>query len=219
MTTAAFALEPSEQLSDSDVVRRVVDGDTALFEILMRRYNQRVYRAVRAVLGGDEDAEDVMQQAYLNAFTHLRQFEQRAQFSTWLIRIAVNEALARRRKRQRGAWDGGDELMNAMESDMPNPEEQALASQMREVMERELAALPAAYRTVIVLREVEGLSTAETAECLNVSEDVVKTRLHRARGMVRAAIERRAGETMNAIYPFGNQRCDRVVASVMARIK
>jgi len=219
MTTAAFALEPSEQLSDSDVVRRVVDGDTALFEILMRRYNQRVYRAVRAVLGGDEDAEDVMQQAYLNAFTHLRQFEQRAQFSTWLIRIAVNEALARRRKRQRGAWDGGDELMSVMESDMPNPEEQALASQMREVMERELAALPAAYRTVIVLREVEGLSTAETAECLNVSEDVVKTRLHRARGMVRAAIERRAGETMNAIYPFGNERCDRVVASVMARIK
>jgi RNA polymerase sigma-70 factor (ECF subfamily) len=218
MTTAAHALETSEPLSDIEVVRRILGGDTALFEILMRRYNQRVYRAVRAILGSDEDAEDVMQQAYLNAYTHLGQFEERAQFSTWLIRIAVNEALGRRRKRQRTAWDGGEELMVELESNVPNPEQQALTSQMREVMERELAALPAAYRTVLVLREVEGLSTAETAECLSVSEDVVKQRLHRARGMVRAALERRAGETLSAVYPFGNARCDRVVAAVMARI-
>jgi RNA polymerase sigma-70 factor (ECF subfamily) len=219
MMTNALALETSQQLSDSEVVRRVVDGDTALFEILMRRYNQRVYRAVRAILGSDEDAEDTMQQAYLNAFTHLRQFEERAQFSTWLIRIAVNEAIARRRKQQRHPWDGDEELMMAIESDEPNPEQQALASQMRDVVERELAALPANYRSVLVLREVEGLSTAETAECLSVSEDVVKTRLHRARGMVRAALERRAGETMGGIYRFGNERCDRVVAAVMARIQ
>jgi|SRR5215212_7609938 len=218
MTNVAPALDTIEQLSDSEVVRRVLGGDSALFEILMRRYNQRVYRAVRAILGSDEDAEDAMQQAYLNAFTHLKQFEERAQFSTWLIRIAVNEAIGRRRKKQRGAWDGGEELMMAIESDVPNPEQQALASQMRAVVETELAALPAAYRTVLVLREVEGLSTAETAECLSVSEDVVKTRLHRARGMVRAALERRTGSTMQAIYPFGNARCDRVVAAVMARI-
>jgi len=212
----AFAFETSDRLSDSVVVRRILDGDNALFEILMRRYNQRVYRAVRAILGSDDDAEDVMQQAYLNAYAHLRQFEERAQFSTWLIRIAVNEAIARRKKQRR--WDGGEELMTAIESDAPDPEQQAFTSQMREVLERELAALPAAYCTVLVLRDVEGLSTAETAECLNVSEDVVKTRLHRARGMVRAALERRAGETMSAIYPFGNARCDRVVAAVMARI-
>src|SRR6185436_20145451 len=123
------------------------------------------------------------------------------------------------RKRQRTAWDGGEELMVELESNVPNPEQQASTSQMREVMERELAALPAAYRTVLVLREVEGLSTAETAECLSVSEDVVKQRLHRARGMVRAALERRAGETMGGIYRFGNERCDRVVAAVMARIQ
>jgi RNA polymerase sigma-70 factor (ECF subfamily) len=215
----AFALDTSDQLSDVDVVRRVLDGDTALFEILMRRYNQRVYRAVRAILGSDDDAEDVMQQAYLNAYAHLGQFEERAQFSTWLVRIAVNEALARRKKRQHGAWDGGDELMLAMESDGPDPEQQAFASQMRNVMESELAALPAAYRTVLVLRDVEGMSTAEAAECLDVSQDVVKTRLHRARSMVRTAIERRAGATLPALYPFGNARCDRVVAAVMARIK
>lgn len=217
MTTAAAPLL-SEQLGDAEIVARVVGGDTALFEILMRRYNQRVYRTVRAILGSDEDSEDVMQQAYLNAFLHLRQFEQRAQFSTWLIRIAANEALARRRKRQRTAWDGGDEVMEAMESNVPDPEQQALASQMREVMEAELAALPAMYRTVLVLREVEGLSTSEAAECLGVSEDVIKQRLHRARGMVRASLERRAGAGMGEIYPFGNARCDRVVAAVMARI-
>jgi RNA polymerase sigma-70 factor (ECF subfamily) len=216
--TSALALETSQQLSDTEVVRRILGGDTALFEILMRRYNQRVYRAVRAVLGSDDDCEDTMQQAYLNAFTHLRQFEERAQFSTWLIRIAVNEAIARRRKQQRHPWDGDEELMMAIESEAPDPEQQALASQMREVMERELAALPSAYRSVLVLREVEGLSTAETAECLNVSEDVVKTRLHRARGMVRAALERRAGETMGGIYRFGNERCDRVVANVMEKV-
>ena len=218
---SSISLDPRnrEQLTDVDVVRRVLAGETALFEILMRRYNQRVYRAVRAILGTDDDAEDVMQQAYLNAYTHLGQFEERAQFSTWLTRIAVNEALGRRRKRQRTAWDGGEELMVELESNVPNPEQQASTSQMREVMERELAALPAAYRTVLVLREVEGLSTAETAECMSVSEDVVKQRLHRARGMVRAALERRAGETLGAVYPFGNARCDRVVAAVMARIR
>jgi RNA polymerase sigma-70 factor (ECF subfamily) len=217
MTIAAPLLAGNE-IPDSEVVARVVAGDTALFEILMRRYNQRVYRAVRAILGSDEDTEDVMQQAYLNAFTHLRQFEERARFSTWLIRIAVNEALARRRKQQRTPWDGGDELMIAIESDVPDPEQQALTSQMREVMQSELAALPAAYRTVLVLRDVEGLSTAEAADCLSVSEDVVKTRLHRARTMVRNAITRRAGATLEEIYPFGNARCDRVVAAVMARI-
>ena len=203
----------SEQLSDADVVRRVLDGDTALFEILVRRYNQRVYRAVRSVLRTDDEVEDAMQQAYLNAFAHLGQFAERAQFSTWLIRIAVNEALARLRKRGRAEWEIED---MELQSNAPDPEQQAQASQMRDVMEMELAALPPTYRTVLVLRDVEGLSTAEAAEALSVSEDVVKTRLHRARAMVRDGIARRAGETLQAVYPFGSTRCDRVTERVMA---
>ena len=207
----------NEQLSDGDIVRRVLDGDTALFEILMRRYNQRVYRAVRAVLRSDDDTDDVMQQAYLNAFANLRQFAERASFSTWLIRIAVNEALARTKKRNR--WQGGDELaFENVESIERNPEQQALTSQMREVVEAELAALPAIYRTILVLRDVEGLSTAETAECLDVSEDVVKTRVHRARAMLREGLVKRAGVTIESIYEFGNARCDAVVATVMRQI-
>lgn len=210
-----------DQLSDADIVRRVVDGDTALFEILMRRHNQRVYRAVRAVLKTDEEVEDVMQQAYLNAYSHLGQFANRAQFSTWLIRIAVNEAVARLRKRQNTSWSwgGGDEMaVLRVEATTPNPEQQASAAQMHEVVEAELSALPATYRTVLVLRDVEGLSTAEAASCLNVSEDAVKTRLSRARAMLRDGLARRAGVTLESVYSFGNARCDRVVEAVMGQL-
>lgn len=215
--TAALLLA-SEPISDAEVVRRVLDGDTAVFEILMRRYNQRVYRAVRAVLRDDAEVEDVMQQAYLNAYSHLGQFAERAQFSTWLIRIAVNEALARVRKRGRLELDGGEDVIAFAASDTPDPEQQALTAQMRAVVEAQVEALPMVYRTVLVLRDVEGLSTAEAASCLGVSEDVVKTRLHRARAMVRDGLTRRAGVTVESIYEFGNSRCDRVVAAVMARL-
>jgi RNA polymerase sigma-70 factor (ECF subfamily) len=212
MTAAVF----DAVLSDEEVVRRVRDGETALFEILMRRYNQRVYRAVRAILRNDSDAEDVMQQAYLNAFAHLGQFAGNAKFSTWLTRIAVNEALARIRRHHPAA--ATEETMDEIESHEPDPERQASASQIREVLESEIAALPDHYRSVLVLREVEGLSTGETAECLSVSEDVVKQRLHRARTLLRDNLYARAGVTFEHVYSFGNARCDRVVAFVMATI-
>jgi RNA polymerase sigma-70 factor (ECF subfamily) len=219
--TIPIAATAGDQLTDSEVVRRVVEGDTALFEILMRRHNQRIYRAVRAVLRTDDEVEDVMQQAYLNAYAHLAQFGDRASFSTWLIRIAVNEALARLRKRQSGSWSwtGGDEMaLVRVEAKGPNPEEQASNREMRDVVEAELSELPAMYRTVLVLRDVEGLSTAEAATCLDVSEDAIKTRLSRARAMLRDAITSRAGLTLGSVYPFGSSRCDRVVAAVMDQI-
>jgi RNA polymerase sigma-70 factor (ECF subfamily) len=220
MAIPAFAAD-GEPLSDAEVVRRVLDGDTALFEILLRRHNQTVYRAVRAILGSDEEIEDVMQQAYLNAYAHLGQFADRSRFSTWLIRIAVNEALARLKKRKGTpwSWDGGDEMaVLRVETSIPDPEQQASAAELRGVIEAELSAMPAIYRTVLVLRDVEGLSTAEAAGCLDVSEDVVKTRLSRARSLLRDALARRTGDTLTAIYPFGSSRCDRVVAAVMARL-
>jgi RNA polymerase sigma-70 factor (ECF subfamily) len=223
MTTAPSTATPlGEQLSDEEVVARIVSGDRALFEILMRRHNQRIYRAVRAVLPfvhGDEDAEDVMQEAYLSAFQHLHQFEGRAKFSTWLTRIAVNSALARR-ARQRGSSmnDGDDDSLQALESIAPDPEQEALATELREVMEREVAALPDSFRSTFVLREVEGLSTTETAEVLGISEDLVKTRLHRARTTLRDRLYRRAGVTLDSLFSFGTTRCDRVVAAVMAQL-
>ena len=213
VTVTAIAAQP---LTDGELVARIVDGDAALFEILMRRHNQRIYRAVRAVLRADDDVEDVMQQAYLNAYTHLRQFAGGAQFSTWLTRIAVNEALSRRRRNALFV-QGEDEMILADET-TPDPEQQASAAELREVMEREVAALPDAFRTVVVLRDVEGASTSETASILGISEDLVKTRLHRARALLRDRLYRRAGVTLQSIFPFGNARCDRVVAAVMARI-
>ena len=208
-----------EHITDEELVRRIVDGDAALFEILMRRHNQRIYRAVRAVLRADDDAEDVMQQAYLNAYQHLRQFAGDAQFSTWLTRIAVNEALGRRRKRTRALDQGTEDVdISLVESNTPDPEQQASHSELRDVMEREVAALPDAFRIVVVMRDVEGMSTSETAACLGISEDLVKQRLHRARAMLRENLYQRAGVTLASLFAFGNARCDRVVAAVMARI-
>jgi len=202
-------------LTDEDVVARVRGGETALFEILMRRYNQRVYRAVRAIVRNDAECEDILQQAWLNAYAHLRQFAGDAKFSTWLTRIAINEALARLRK-HRG--ETLEESMNEIESAEPDPERQASVAQIRDVLEDGIASLPDNYRSVIVLREVEGLSTGETAACLSVTEDVVKQRLHRARKMLRDNLYARAGVTFEHVFEFGNARCDRVVANVMQRI-
>jgi RNA polymerase sigma-70 factor (ECF subfamily) len=220
MTTAqATTALISDQITDEEVVRRVVAGDAALFEILMRRHNQRIYRTVRAVLRSDNGVEDVMQQAYLNAYAHLHQFMGSAQFSTWLTRIAVNEALARRRKRGSAFDQGGDAVtLNLVDMKTRDPEQQAVASELRDVMETEVAALPDSLRLAFMMRDVEGLSTAETAASLDISEDLVKTRLHRARTMLRDHLYRRAGVTVDSIFAFGNERCDRVVAAVMTRI-
>lgn len=208
-----------EQISDEEVVRCVIAGNVTLFEVLMRRHNQRIARAVRAILGRDDEVEDVMQQAYLNAYEHLHQFAGDARFITWLTRIAVNEALARRRKRGRFFNDGDDEMtMESLESTVPDPEQQAAGSELREAMEREVEALPDAFRVVVVMRDVEGMSTGETAASLGISEDLVKTRLHRARTMLRDNLYRRVGVTLESVFTFGNARCDRVVGAVMARI-
>lgn len=209
------ARDSDELMTDEEIVRRIVEGETSLFEIVMRRYNQRVYRAVRAILRDDSEAEDAMQQAYLNAFTHLAQFAGDAKFSTWLTRIAINEALARLRRRRP---EIPEESMNEIESTAPDPEQQASAAQIRDVLENEIAALPDSYRSVIILREVEGLSTGEAAECLSVSEDVVKQRLHRARTMLRDNLYARAGVTFEHALTFGNARCDRVVANVLLKL-
>jgi RNA polymerase sigma-70 factor (ECF subfamily) len=207
--------------SDEDIIRQVLEGHTALFELLMRRYNERVYRAARSIVRDEQEAEDVMQQAYVNAFTHLRQFNGTARFSTWLTRIAINESLARVRRRGRyETFD--DELSNVepfMSRNVPeNPERQAFAGELRGLLEWAIDTLPDGMREVFVLREVEGLSTSEVAESLGVSDDVVKTRLSRARAILRRVLLERTGATAPEAFRFYRPRCDRVVAQVLARI-
>ena len=214
-------LERWQALSDEQIVAQVVGGHTALFEVLMRRHNERIYRAARAIVRDDREAEDVMQQAYVNAYAHLRQFDHRAKFSTWLTRIAINEALARVRRQRRyepfddQATDAGETMMSRQQVD---PEHQAIARELGMLLERAVDALPDGNREVFMLREIEGLSTAETAESLGVSEDVVKTRLSRARAALRSDLFQRAGLAAANAFRFERPRCDRVVAAVMERI-
>ena len=225
-TLASSVVLPLAGLPDTEIVRRVRAGDSALFEILMRRHNQRVYRVVRAVVKDEADVEDVMQQAYVNAFTHLHQFEERSRFSTWLIRIALNEAFGRRRKVRlsesmtRIRSDDGEcgEFMDTFPSPEADPERQAYAQELHRVLEAAVDALPETYRTVFMLRDIEGLSTTETGEGLGLGEEAVKTRLHRARAMIRRAVTVRIGAVAAGAFQFNAPRCDRVVAVVLARI-
>ena len=211
-------------IPDDEVVRRVRAGETGLFEVVMRRYNQRLYRVARAILRDDAEAEDVTQQAYVNAYRHLDQFAGRAMFSTWLTRIAVHEAFARARRRGRfdeqetvDDWDG--DTMDTLKSPGPDPERQAFAGELRALIESAIEALPEHYRAVFVMRAVEGMSTAESAECLDITEETAKTRLHRARLLLREALYERAGIETAAAFSFEAPRCDRVVAAVFGQIE
>jgi RNA polymerase sigma-70 factor (ECF subfamily) len=217
---------PALALSDAEIVRRVRAGDRALFEILMRRHNQRLYRAARAVLKDEGEVEDVMQQAYVNAFAHLHQFEERSQFSTWLTRIALNEAFARRRKMRLSASTGEtpseledhQDVMDTITSPQPDPERQAYARELHRVLEQAVDALPEAYRVVFMLRDIEGLSTSEAGEGLGLGEEAIKTRLHRARAMIRRAVTARIGDVAAGTFQFHAPRCDRVVMAVLTKI-
>jgi RNA polymerase sigma-70 factor (ECF subfamily) len=219
-TSSAAAFESSEH-TDGYAIQQVLAGDTAMFELLMRRYNERVYRAARSIVRDEQEAEDVMQQAYCNAFTHLRQFNGSASFSTWLTRIAINEALARVRRQGRyEAFDDEHSNVEPLMSHRPseNPERQAFTRELHSLLEWAIDSLPNGMREVFVLREVEALSTAEVAECLGVSEDVVKTRLSRGRAALRRILLERTGATTPEAFRFYRPRCDRIVAHVLARI-
>ena len=207
--------------SDDALIAQVLGGNTAIFELLMRRYNERLYRAARAIVRNEQEAEDVMQQAYLNAFTHLRQFNGTATFSTWLTRIAINEALAR--VRRQGRYEMFDEESERVEPLVPhtaagNPEQQTFALELRALLEWAIDRLPNGMREVFVLRAVEGLSTLEAAECLGVSEDVIKTRLSRGRAILRQQLMERTGATAPEAFRFYRPRCDRIVAGVLAKL-
>ena len=214
---ASLEAPPEGPWSDDEVVARVCRGEVRLFEVLMRRHNQRLFRAARAILGDDAEAEDVMQDAYVRAYSHLRQFEGRAAFATWLARIAVNEALARRRRRTRFVGLDGEAALVAGPG--RTPEEGAADRELAALLEGAIDALPASYRVVFVLRELEGLDTRETAESLGIPEATVKTRLHRARTLLRERLQVEVrSEAAGAAFAFAGARCDRMVAAVLGRI-
>ena len=224
MATSMKPLTSQDPLSDEEVVARVLAGETNLFEIVMRRYNQRLYRVARAILRNDSEAEDVMQDAYVRAYEHLGQFAGRAKFSTWLTRIAVHEALMRRRRGNRyqelePMSEREEDPMEGFPSTALNPEQQASNSQVRRLLEEAVEQLPDGYRAVFMLRDVEEMSTIETATVLDLTEENVKVRLHRARGLLRKSLYQRAGMERKEAFGFHAVRCDRVVRNVFERIQ
>jgi RNA polymerase sigma-70 factor (ECF subfamily) len=224
--TQAKPLINTEAPTDEEVVARVLAGDIASFEILMRRHNQRLYRIGRAILRNDAEAEDLMQDAYVRAYEHLNQFAGRAKFSTWLSRIAVNEALARKRRLKNfeelepsmNTTDGNGFKPERFASSAPDPEQQASSSEMQRLLESAIEDLPDDYRTVLILRDVQEMDTDEAAIALDISEQNVKVRLHRARALLRKKMYVRAGAHRKEAFPFHAVRCDRVVKAVFQRI-
>jgi RNA polymerase sigma-70 factor (ECF subfamily) len=224
MVNPAEVATSQEPLSDEEVVTRVLAGETAMFEILMRRHNQRLYRVARAILRNDGEAEDVMQDAYVRAYEHLDQFAGRAKFSTWLTRIAVHEALARHRRGNRyqelePTPEREGDPMDRFASLAPDPEQQASNSEVRRLLEEAVEKLPDAYRTIFILRDVEDMSTTDAADVLEITEDNVKVRLHRARTLLRKSLYARAGIERREAFTFHAVRCDRVVKNVFERIQ
>ncbi len=212
----APAREPEPD--DPELIGRVRAGDHAAFEPLMRRYNQRLFRSARSIVQDDDEAEDVVQQTYLSALAKLDQFSHGSSFATWLTRIAINEALARRRAlRQRGElvvlrdqpgwWRG--------QTDGENPEIHTSKRELGQALERAIDALPEGLRVALVLREVEGLSVTETADCLLLSEEATRVRVHRARRL----LQERLQSSLREAFAFAGARCNRIVSAVLARLR
>jgi RNA polymerase sigma-70 factor (ECF subfamily) len=214
---------PGAELTDEEVARRVLGGDPALFELLMRRHNRLLFRVARAVVLDEAEAEDVVQEAWVRGWRHLDQFDGRSRLATWLSRIALHEALARKRRASRFASLPAPDDHDGPGADRfvatgPDPEHLAAGGELGRLLAEELARLPESARAVFVLRSVEELSTAETAAVLGIDEGAVKVRLHRARGRLRAALDARFERATRELWDFLGARCDRVVAAVLARI-
>jgi RNA polymerase sigma-70 factor (ECF subfamily) len=207
-------VELTDSLPDNQLVRRVVAGEVALFEVLVHRHSQRVYRAARAILRDDEDAADVVQETWVRAYRKLGQFAGRAKFSTWLTRIGVYEARTRRRKSRRATVrEPAAEKDAGREPDAGlDPESGALAREVRALLEAAIEDLPDHYRTVFVMRVVEEMSTAKTADVLSLTPDVVKTRLRRARALMREKLHAAVGPVGREAFQFAGERCRRMWA-------
>jgi RNA polymerase sigma-70 factor (ECF subfamily) len=187
-------------------------------EALMRRYNRTLFRTARAILRNDAEAEEAVQDAYLKAFRAMGEFRGDAKISTWLVRIVVNEALMRRRKLARGAEVVELNMDLHLASDEEAPEHAAARGQVRELLEGKIDALPDAYRAVFMLRGVEEFSVEETAQALDLPEATVRTRFFRARGLLRESLSREIDRAFDKAFGFDGERCDRLVAGVLAAL-
>jgi len=211
--------QSASSLSDNEIIERILGGNSGLYQVIVKRYNRRLYRVVWAIVKNDQETEDVMQEAYVRAYEHLTQFAGRSRFSTWLTRIAVHEGLSRikRRNRQCDIETITASLRKAT-SVAHTPENDVLTLEARALLEQAISDLPEAERTVFVMRSLEEISTAETAKCLDITEDAVKMRIMRARCMLRQILYTRARAKGSRAFQFLGERCDRLTRTVLSRI-
>ena len=218
----------SDTAGDAELAGRAAEGDHGAFETIMRRHNRLLFRAARSILKNDEEAEDAVQEAYLQAFHALGSFRAEARLSTWLVRIAVNQALGRLRKRSAADVIPLDSAMEAaqthseawMEQDPSGqPESAAARAQLRKLIEARIDKLPEAFRPVFVLRAIEELTVEETAAALGIPEATVRSRFFRARSLMREGLSRDMDLGYEDAFSFDGERCDRIVEGVMAKIK
>lgn len=218
------------QATDPGLASMVAAGDPGAFEVLMRRHNGALYRTARSIVRDDAEAEDIVQESYLLAYRKIAHFRGEASLATWLTRIVVNEASGRLRKTRRradiielvpGAGDFDEDREDAMSDDRPAPETPDNAAQRaetRRLVEARIDALPDRLRTVFMLRAVEDLSVQETAAALGIPEATVRSQYFRARGLLREALARDFDRAVDSAFSFDGERCDRIVAAVLARM-
>ena len=224
--TASPAARPAPA-TDGEFVERITAGDQAAFALLMRKYNRVLFRTARAIIRDDAEAEDALQEGYLAAYRAMPSFRGDARLSTWLVRIVANQALARRRKLVRSAevisLEGpasgeAEGYAESGSSDPGTPERATLRGETRRLIETSIDALPEAFRAVFILRAVEEMSVEEVAASLEIPEATVRSRHFRARGMLREALSRQIDTALEEAFSFAGERCDRVVAGVLARL-
>jgi RNA polymerase sigma-70 factor (ECF subfamily) len=220
------SLQTAEALGDEELVRMARARDETAVRVITRRYNRRLFRIARSILRNDAEAEDVVQETYVRAFTGLDMFRGDAAFGTWITRIAMNEALGRlRRRRPTVDWDTYGTNRNEAEiihfpvsAAGGDPEKAMAQSEIRTVLEHAIDALPDAFRAVFVARIVEGMSVDETADLFGLQPETVKTRLHRARVLLRAELDKQLGPALTSSFPFGGRRCERMTETIVSRI-
>jgi RNA polymerase sigma-70 factor (ECF subfamily) len=213
-------------IPEADLVSTAARGDARAFERLMRLHNRTMFRTARAILRDDAEAEDALQEAYMQAYRSLAGFRADARFSTWLARIVVNESLMRLRKQSRRASivpmqaaAPADEVEQVSDDAMEKPDSSAARAEMRRLLEAQIDLLPDAYRTVFMLRAVEEMSVEETAAVLGIPEPTVRTRFFRARSLLREGLAQKIDLACEDAFSFAGARCDRIVATVLARIQ
>ncbi len=212
--------------TDKEWAERISRGDRGAFEALMRQYNRRLYRVARAILDDEAEAEEALQESYLIAYQQMKKFLGHSKLSTWLTRIVINEALQRRRRNRRhrvvvpfAGLESEEDVATTNAAVKPEtPEAATMRSQMRRLLEHEVARLPVAFRTVFMLREVEEMTLEEIAECLDLPAATVRTRLFRAKACLREALAREIDTATASAFDFAGERCDRLVAATLARL-